>query len=53
VIPVEFNSHIKELFETVISNNEKENKKLQKTIANTVIGLLSKSINKNTKVKDI
>ena len=33
------------------SNNDKENKKLQNTIANTVIGLLSKSINKKTKSK--
>jgi hypothetical protein len=42
---------IDDLYETQISGDPNENKQLQKTVANTVIGLLEKTINKNTKSK--
>ena len=53
VVPVNFKELVDELYETHISDNQHENKQLQKTIANTVIGLLGKSINKKHEIKDI
>jgi hypothetical protein len=48
---VNYQELIDELYESQISEDPNENKQLQKTTANTVIGLLEKTINKNTKSK--
>ena len=48
---VNYKELIDELYETQISEDPNENKQLQKTTANTVIGLLEKTVNKNTKSK--
>ena len=49
---VNYKELIDELYETQISEDPNENKQLQKTIANTVIGLLEKTVNKNYKIQD-
>lgn len=48
---VNYKEVIDELYSTKISDDENENKQLQKTVANTIIGLLEKSINRATKSK--
>ena len=48
---VDYKELIEEPYATKISENEHENKQLHKTVANTVIGLLEKSINKKSRSK--
>ena len=51
VANVNYQELIEELYKTKISDDENENKHLQKTTANTVLGLLEKSINRASKSK--
>jgi hypothetical protein len=49
---VDYAQLVKDLFETEISKDPHENKQLQKITANTVYGLLEKSVNKNSKSRN-